>query len=252
MLASDPSPRRAHLTGVGRVLRSDPSTASFPRNSETAWERLMHKTQGMGQEQLGEFWIRFTLREVIVLHDVCWFLLGQALRPKPVLVQRIFAVCNSLPSPPGLPMAWGHTFGGLISVDAVHSFPWNIRMVNIVPRNLHGHWANLLANPLSPLPAALMTMPPEGPPRISELNRQRLPTDRDLLPNSQDPFRDLPLEVCNDIAVHLSMSDFGVCRLVSRSFTCLFYSQAFWKARFDPGSERSWFFEAQYAPRDFD
>ncbi|KAK3311673.1 uncharacterized protein B0T15DRAFT_549385 [Chaetomium strumarium] len=162
-------------------------------------------------------------RRGIIIHDACWILLEEALRPAPVPLQRLLEVCNSLPIPCRCnALAWVYKLGGTAAAGHRDPFfgtnPWQVPEVNII-----------------------LAEDPEQPPMFQQ-------TASSFHTLSIDCFVSLPQELCAPTAMHLPTADVLRAHLASRAFWPIFHSQQFWASRFKYSPDRSWLFEARSSP----
>ncbi|ATY66767.1 Cyclin-like F-box [Cordyceps militaris] len=170
-----------------------------------------------------------------IIHDACWCLLQKVPGASLVSLQRMMAVCRSLPFPVTLNgLCWGHDYGGLLRPWLDDRYAWQegffylreeCAIVGAVANPFHGPEITGLLSNLEAKDAD-----PGGPVQSSV---------------NGDCFTRLPLELRSMILVLLPTNDALSLRLVSRTFQSLLSDLTFWRSRFLPGGERGFLFEAR-------
>jgi hypothetical protein len=198
------------------------------------------------------------LRDVF-FHQSCWMLLQRYFPDiDQTFLERLHDTCASIPyeiqwashSPHGQKrLSWGHDYynGRAFNHVPHQTFSWESPFYgnkNTVPR-LHGfHDIDSRADPFDPAQAyALLSRPPEHPPHPTVVVRAVA---------EGDIFSRLPLEIRSEITAHLPLEDFMDARLASVAFYHDFHHQKWWASQFEPGADRSWFYEARDAAETLD
>lgn len=134
------------------------------------------------------------------MHDACWKILEVHLR-RPILLTRMYETLRILERPA---TPTGHFQSEHQPPSEVTEFP------NLLPA---------------------LTPPPKPSNRVRRLRQERNEANVAV-------FHSLPQELRHEIASYLPTSDFYNLRLASQSMGGIFFSQSFWKTRFECHGDR--------------
>ena len=222
----------AYVTGVGFAPMSEnwaaPLDPSRRRDEVTDTRQLITVPVMLQPQQNGRYGY--------LIHGGCWDLLLKASLPGGISLRRLILVWESLPIPKGHGRTeWGHSYGGLRTIDFGDVYPWTEFFVDRLSEQLrHMGVGN---SPFNESVLAPETLVGGAPTPLTE--------NIAWFPNTQDPFSRLPWELLEVIALYLPTTTALDLRLASRSFVPLFSSFQFWRSRFHPDGERGFLFEVR-------
>ncbi|EEH11587.1 conserved hypothetical protein [Histoplasma capsulatum G186AR] len=225
------------VSGVGQFV--DPGAESFvlPANKDSRWDDPGY--QSAPKVEFSAFHLCWpSKRPGFVFHEACWSILQQVYQDKQIPLARILEVFHSLPVSltDNVPNR-DHNYEGLVTLDD-RCFPWYDELK--------------YNNSMSPKQQRLH--PKANPYEVVDIDDflkdiQRSPPGFKSIytatssPPTGDFFVRLPFEIYNEIASYLPTADVLGLRLVSRAFVPIYWSQAFWRTRFWPNSDRGFLFE---------
>jgi len=183
----------------------------------------------------------FKNRHGVLIHAACWSLLEAAFHPRKVPLQRLLDVCRSLPEN----ALYSLGFEGIERNGGQEDlYPW------LSSFRSFGPWTRRDEDDLGPydLPDVRQVLDsiPKYPSFMVDAQLSGSPSFSGSFSASEnDCFFSLPVELRQDIAIHLPTSDFLTLRRVSRAFWPVFHSQQFWASKFFMYGERGWVIESQ-------
>ena len=174
------------------------------------------------------------------LHEACWKVLNKATSPKRLSLNRLMAVCESLPFPSwSKRLAWGHTYAGVQSYHDEWYYPWTERYLDYDEIE----WDMMVEGALDD-PSDRSFLPLIVPSPLQSLGIKNF-LQRAVSTPQNDPFSHLPWEIWELIARDLPTSSAMNLRLASPFFTQLFTSLTFWSSRFEPDADRGFMHEVR-------
>ncbi|KID97443.1 F-box domain containing protein, partial [Metarhizium majus ARSEF 297] len=229
------SPTGVAVTGVG--IYNDPDDGWFiaPRDFNARWDDEGYDFPDAGR--VGVF-RQDSLNGLdgFPFHEACWSLLDTVYSPEPIPCRTLFQICQSLPCPfTEAGLSWGHSFGGLITVNNQDCYPWEHRFAD---RDEDLALFEVARHDPCRVPE-IRLLPLEAP-KTPQFPSAAQP--KNIVPNC---FTALPREICFEIASHLPTVDAFSARRAVRSFVPIFYSNQFWASRFRVGADRCWLFESR-------
>ncbi|KAI9738737.1 MAG: hypothetical protein M1834_008242 [Cirrosporium novae-zelandiae] len=182
-------------------------------------------------------------------HDSCWGLLHALYHPGEVDLQLLHDFCRSCPVQEGR-LNWGHDYEGLLT--------YKTKLKNLLP----GEDSQLIEQfefELTPEDQLKGDMYCADPLNVKELQRvihkslnpkkpadsQIVPQNINIISHSPDCFAVLPMEVRQEIMLHLPSKDVLNLKLASKIFAIEPLTNIFWASRFQRGFEFHYILEAR-------
>lgn len=187
-------------------------------------------------------------------HKACWELFTECWSPSDRELQLLLGVCRSVPTQgrsrwqSTLILNWGHDYGGLWRIvtereKLSYGEDCCIRFGNFTGLYHASH--SDPAAPQSELIELLNELLPDGDTTVcsrpsseeGDAEEEGPITITITITGANDVFRQLPVEIRQQIMENLTLSDVLALRQVSRVFAELGFHDLFWKSRFYPGGE---------------